>query len=269
MSNTRFISSDATIKWITFSDGLETCQISGEPSNHISVDIKEGTRDVIRILLLNDALKRMGVKDIKLTLKYFPQARADRVFDTGNPLPVKVFADMINSCNFSKVYVYDPHSDVTPALINNISVIPQEDVVFNRLHEITDLLGEQFTIVAPDLGATKKIFNIVKALGHKNYIQAVKIRDVTTGNIVKCDLQCDEVSGNVLIVDDICDGGNSFIHLARLLKERGASKVGLFVTHGIFAKGLSVLEKDIDFIFCSNIVCDYVNTRNIQDFNNR
>jgi ribose-phosphate pyrophosphokinase len=40
-----------------------------------------------------------------------------------------------------------------------------------------------------------------------------------------------------LIVDDICDGGATFVALARKLREAGAIEVSLFVTHGIFSKG--------------------------------
>lgn len=278
MSNITFVDESATIKWITFSDGTETCKVTpvkiqgshgyGYKSvgNHIQVDIENGTRDLIRIGLVKDALTRLGISDVKLTLGYFPQARADRMFEEGNPLPVKVFADILNSFGFSKVYIFDPHSDVTSALINNVDIIPQTTMLKNQLQIINHYM-DSFTLCAPDLGATKKIFDSVQTLGHTDYIQAVKIRDVKTGNIVKCDLTVDKVKGNILIVDDICDGAASFKFLAQKLKEKGADKVGLYVTHGIFSKGLEVLEGDIDFIFCPNLVGSYVNQENIWRFN--
>ena len=278
MSNITFVDESATIKWVTFSDGTETCKVTpvkiqgshgyGYKSvgNHIQVDIENGTRDLIRIGLVKDALARLGISDVKLTLGYFPQARADRLFEEGNPLPIKVFADILNSFGFSKVYIFDPHSDVTSALINNVDVIPQTTMLKNQL-QIINRYMESFTLCAPDLGATKKIFDSVQTLGHTDYIQAVKIRDVKNGNIVKCDLTSEKVEGNILIVDDICDGAASFKFLAQKLKEKGADKVGLYVTHGIFSKGLGVLEGDVDFIFCPNLVGSYVNQENIWRFN--
>ena len=278
MSNINFVDESATVKWITFSDNTETCKISATKSkgtlslnpvgNHIQINIEDATRDIIRIGLVKDALHRMGIKDVKLTLGYFPQARADRVFEDGNPLPIKVFTDILNSFGFSKIYIYDPHSDVTPALIDNVQVTSQTVMLKNQLNIINRDMGE-FTLCAPDLGATKKIFDSVIALGHTAYIQAVKIRDVTTGNIVKCDLTVDKVEGNILIVDDICDGAASFKFLAQKLKEKGADKVGLYVTHGIFSKGLEVLEGYVDFIFCPNLVGNYVNQLDIQKFNSK
>lgn len=280
MSNITFVDSNTNIEWITFSDGTETCKVVAQYvtgahgkgnlpiGNHIQIKIEDCTRDIIRLGLVKDALNRLGIKDVKLTLGYIPQARADRVFEKGNPLPIKVFTDILNSYGFSKVYIYDPHSDVTSALINNVEVVTQTNMLLNKRSEIERVLPN-FTLCAPDLGATKKIFDSVKALGSEDYVQAVKIRDVKTGNIVKCDLTVDKVEGNILIVDDICDGAASFKFLAKRLKEKGAERVGLFVTHGIFSKGLGVLEKDVDFIFCPNIVCNYINNEHIWRFNER
>lgn len=278
MSNITFVKGCATIEWITFSDGTETCTIKHgkkdnwtvplefDGLNHIQIHIEDGTRDLIRLGLVKDALNRLGVNDVKLTLGYFPQARADRVFQKGQPLPSKVFADILNSFGFSKVFIYDPHSDVTSALINNVEVVTQTELLRNKVTEISQNLPN-FKLCAPDLGATKKIFDSVMMLGHEDYIQAVKIRDVKTGNIVKCDLTVDKVEGNILILDDICDGAASFKFLAQKLKEKGADKVGLFVTHGIFSKGLEVLEKDVDFIWCSNIIGNYINEQDVWRFN--
>lgn len=275
MSNIIFIDGSATIKWTTFSDGTETCKITPERiqgshgyvereiSNKIQVHIQDGTRDLIRIGLVKDALDRLGIKNVTLTLMYMPQARADRVFEKGMPLPIKVFADILNSFGFDKVYLFDPHSDVTPALINNVEVITQQRLVYNLKIDS----GTKFTLCAPDLGATKKTFDAAKALGHDKFYQAIKVRDVTTGDIVACDLVEKEVSGRVLIIDDISDGGASFKHLAKLLKERGASQVDLYVTHGIFSKGLEVMKPEIDNIFVENIVGNFINVTDIWQFN--
>ncbi|UUW39839.1 putative ribose-phosphate pyrophosphokinase [Vibrio phage VPMCC14] len=278
MSNITFVKGCATIEWITFSDGTETCTIKHgtkdkwtiplefDGLNHIQIHIEDGTRDLIRLGLVKDALERLGVKDVKLTLGYFPQARADRVFQKGQPLPSKVFADILNSFDFSKVFIYDPHSDVTSALINNVEIITQSELLRNKLTDISRNLPD-FKLCAPDLGSTKKIFDSVMMLGHEDYIQAVKIRDVKTGNIIKCDLTEDRVEGNILIIDDICDGAASFKFLAEKLKQKGANKVGLYITHGIFSKGLDVLKGYIDYVCVNNLVGNYITQEDIRRFN--
>lgn len=68
----------------------------------------------------------------------------------------------------------------------------------------------------------------------KKYAFGIKKRDWETGQINGLD-----VSGraelikdsNVLIVDDICSRGGTFYHSAKKLKELGAAKIYLYVTH--------------------------------------
>lgn len=275
MSNIKFTRTRAKsyIKWITFSDNTETCKIVlGHPDDsvncyHLQVNIEDATRDLVRIGLVKDALERIGVPEITLHLPYFPQARADRVFEVGNPLPVRVFTGILNSYGFKKVTIYDPHSDVTPALINNCEVLKQDRLLKMALPVINKQFTKEFTLCAPDLGATKKTFDNMVALGQDKYYQAIKVRDVKTGDIIKCDLIEDKIEGDVLIVDDICDGSASFKFLAQKLKEKGAEKVGLYVTHGIFSKGLEVLKGSVDYIYVTNLVGNYVNQENIRKFN--
>jgi len=65
----------------------------------------------------------MDVETINLFIPYFPAARQDRVMIQGEPLSVKVYADIINNANVNKVTVYDAHSEVTSAVLNNCKVI--------------------------------------------------------------------------------------------------------------------------------------------------
>lgn len=280
MNNISFLDTKNKIEWTTFSDGSETCRIVPyvvegahgkslvSSGKRVQIRFEDCTRDVVRLALVKDAMDRLGITDAELVLNYVPQARADRVFTSGNPLPLKVFCDLINSCCFKKVSILDPHSDVSPALLNNVEVFQQKSVV-NAMLPVIKKHMETFTLCAPDLGATKKTFDVMQKLGHDTYYQAIKVRDTSTGEIVKCSLVEDTVEGNILIVDDCADGGATFMYLAKELKARGAKKVGLYVTHGIFAKGLEVLEKDVDFIFCSNIIGNYINNEDLWRFNER
>ena len=224
---------------------------------------------MFKLMLVKDVLDNLGCTDVSLQLGYIPNARADRRFTDGSAHPLKVFCNVLNTLKFKKVYVSDPHSDVATSLIDNISVLSQT-ACFKFLDYALERITKDYVLCAPDLGATKKIFDTVMDLGLDTYLQAVKIRDVKTGNIIKCDLLCDNLNGkDVVLLDDLSDAGGSFIHLARKLKEKGAGKVILYTTHGIYSKGLKLLEKDIDFILCGNVVCDYVTKQDIENFNNR
>src|SRR6478609_5332613 len=101
-----------------------------------------------------DALRRMGVKQIEAFIPYFPAARQDRVMIKGEPLTVKVYADIINALNLDKVTVFDAHSEVTPAVLNNSEVITNHAFI----KKITKDLSSSMLLISPDGGALKKIF---------------------------------------------------------------------------------------------------------------
>jgi len=85
--------------------------------------------DVGLLLVATDALRRMNVKLISVLIPYFPAARQDRVMVSGESLSVKVYADIINTQNYEKVFVFDPHSEVTAALLSNVEVIQNYEYV--------------------------------------------------------------------------------------------------------------------------------------------
>lgn len=190
--------------------------------------------DIMNLLLAVDALRRMQVKHIEALIPYVPYARQDRVMVPGEPLSVKVFADVLNSLQLNKVIVFDPHSDVTPALINNCVIIPNYDMVkyFLESLQLTD-----FVLVSPDLGAYKKIDKLAQYIGYKGEIATgIKVRDLATGEIVRSDVNVNDLTNkSCLVVDDICDGGRTFIELAAALKAKGATDLYFIASHGIFS----------------------------------
>lgn len=235
--------------------GVKLTSRRGEVSGTVRVTaFLQNSDDIMALLLTVDALRREHPKcnDIELTLPYIPYARQDRVCNEGESLSISVMASLINSCDFSRVYVYDPHSDVAPALIKNCTVIPQEDI-FSKLFYFWDITY----IVAPDAGAYKKAHKFASKMGAAGVIVCNKIRDTKTGKITG--LSCSEdVTDKVLFVlDDICDGGRTFIEVSNLLRGKAAS-IFLGVTHGIFSKGVDVVADAYDGVYTTNSFCGVV-----------
>tara|TARA_R110000868_G_scaffold411614_2_gene705916 strand:+ start:633 stop:1460 length:828 start_codon:yes stop_codon:yes gene_type:complete len=215
--------------------------------------------DVMRLLLTVDAIRRIS-RDIviDLTIPYFPYARQDRVCNAGEALSVKVMADLINGLHCHRVTIIDPHSDVTPALINHCDIMSAADIVTNHLR--VEMIGNQLALVSPDAGAEKKTRQLAKQLAQTGYVAeaffASKSRDTLTGDITATDIHGDVANKNLLIVDDICDGGRTFIELAKTLTEHGAKDIYLYVTHGIFSKGLDVLKPYFKHVYCYHTLFD-------------
>lgn len=212
--------------------------------------------DLGLLCLAVDALKRMDAKLSKLVIPYFPAARQDRVMIKGEPLSVKVYADIINQLGFKKVIVLDAHSEVTPALLNNCEVIPNHKFI----KEVVEKIGEEVTLISPDGGALKKIYKVSEYLGGVEVVECSKNRDVKTGKLTGFKVFADDLEKkNCLIVDDICDGGGTFIGLAQELKNKNAGKLYLAVSHGIFSKGFDELSGCFDRIFTTNSFKDIDN----------
>jgi ribose-phosphate pyrophosphokinase len=164
---------------------------------------------------------------------------------------------MINSCAFHRVTIWDAHSDVTPALIQRVKNIPQDDLLARFMwNEPYSSFLKDCMLVAPDAGAAKKTFKIAQRYV-MDMVQAEKIRNVKTGDIKATYIPADlkNIKQNYLIVDDICDGGRTFIELAKVIKKDAepGCEIYLYVTHGIFSKGLDVFDGLIDGIFCPNV----------------
>lgn len=243
----------------TFSGGEEHVRFNtANFSDSKKIEIFErltNSSNMVRLMIAVDALKRLTNEStpIELVIPYFPYARQDRVCVEGEALGAAVMAQFINNLNFSKVTIWDAHSDVSPALINKVTNIEQISLLA-RCEELSQRLSQgDLTLISPDAGASKKTIKISEKFnGVPEVIQAQKIRNLKTGEIIKTEIIGDVKGKSVLIADDICDGGRTFIELAKVLKNHGAVEVSLFITHGIFSKGLDVFEGLIDKIYTTD-----------------
>jgi len=217
-------------------------KLGKNPLVTIYADIKDG--DVMQLAILKDALDKFFPSKpfYQILIPYLPYARQDRVMVEGESFSLKVFCNFINSMNFDLVMVDDCHSDVGVALLNNCKNINQS------IMKVEGLNPEKYdAIVSPDGGALKKVYKVASEAGIKDVIQASKHRNVATGDLSNPQV-LGEVSGKtLLIVDDLCEGGFTFMQLAKVLKEKGAKQVDLYVTHGVFSKGREI--EHIDNIF--------------------
>ena len=242
-----------------FPGGESHIKISGSHSHEVTITHRiRSFNDVGMILLAADALRRMGTGRLELMIPYFPAARQDRVMVKGEPLSVKVMAEIFNSLKLDKITVFDPHSEVTPALLNNCEVIYNYDFIGKVMEDI----GEEVLLAAPDGGALKKIYKVSEALEGVPVVECGKMRDVKTGKLTGFRVNTDDLGGkNCLIVDDICDGGGTFNGLAEELKKKNAGNLYLAVSHGIFSKGFDDLFKHFKGIYTTDSFSDIKDER--------
>ena len=232
----------------------------------------QSSDDLIDMILAANALRHMYGHDVKIDLvvPYFPFSRQDRVMTEGESFGLQSADDIIKMCNFNSVTTWDIHSDVAGAMFpaGVFRNIPQEDLWADMIKD--NLISGKTVIISPDAGALKKIYKVAKATS-LTVVEAKKVRDVATGQIVDTQIdstQLDSVS-NAIIVDDICDGGRTFVELAKVIRasECFKGKLILCVTHGIFSKGIGELS-GLD-IFDEIYTMNNINNVDLDAFNNR
>jgi ribose-phosphate pyrophosphokinase len=209
--------------------------------------------DIMKIMLMADALKRIrSVKEISLVMPFVPYARQDHIVAHGEALSLTVIASMINSCGFDEVVVFDPHSDVATALINNVRMVSNLSLVQKVLEGKSD-----YWIASPDAGAYKKIGKLADQLGYdKQIISCGKTRDpnpANKGKILGMNVPKIDLGGkDVYIIDDIVEGGRTFITLAKELRKQNVGKVYLIVSHGVFSQGDAEMKEHLDGVFTTD-----------------
>ena len=228
--------------------------------------------DLEIILCATHALKNIGIKRIRLYIPYCLGGRSDRKFMKGSINYIKdVIAPIINLQGYEEVEIMDPHSDVLEACINNFSKIGTgellnfvfRDYFLSKGHKTWKQENvDNILLVSPDAGALKKIYGVAQHIGYKSdVIVATKYRNPITGQIEKTDVPLnitDYCDKDIFIIDDICDGGRTFIEVAKVIKsdKKYIGEIYLIVTHGIFSYGFEGLADYISGIYTTNSVKD-------------
>lgn len=195
-------------------------------------------------------------------IPYFPAARQDRVtqFPTMN-LSVGLYADIINSLGLDRVFLLDPHSPVTPALINNVRLVDIADECVEACRLGNKKAQYQYSydgVIAPDAGAEKRAYEVASHhfMGVPVYT-AGKHRDVSTGRLMGFSFEANLEPGRYLLVDDICDGGGTFAGLLAKLRglfPKDSHTFDLWVTHGVFSGNATKNLKGFDRVITTDSV---------------
>lgn len=174
---------------------------------------------------------------VNYIIPYLPYARQDKEIDNNKCCASATFEVLFNSLLTPEdtIYILDVHSECSYHCLdaNVINYIPYDEIKY--LFEETN----SNLMLLPDFGAFERYYEATPAKA----AQCLKDRDQATGKINSITLPnyVDFKNKRILIVDDICDGGATFIEIAKQLKEREVSKIALYITHGIFSKGTAPL----------------------------
>jgi len=203
-----------------------------------------------------------------ITIPYLPYARQDRIATKGDPLAIAVLASLISAAGITHVKTFDLHSHDSILIFKKLGIelesISPVKYIEQYLHEIGIVSLDKVAFIAPDKGAHEKTQRYCSALDVDKAIQCGKTRSPIDGSLMGFFVDNDfsvskerlerEGVTDLVIVDDICDGGGTFLGVAdAICKTYGDDfKLHLWTTHGIYSKGLDVLLYMFDTLGCTN-----------------
>lgn len=217
------------------------------------------SQDIIDLCLLNDAIRGVDYRlRVHCWLPYLPYARADRQFTRGDCFGLQGFATLLNAMGFESVLTWDAHSAEAAKRINRLINQDAEPFIELAIKDFWENSGRtQICILFPDTGALSRYkmrdyYGCNTALIKPLYKAADKVREPSTGKFLSFDVPI--LEHPTLIVDDICDGGGTFIGIneaVRRAQGHGIPPMGLYTTHGIYSKGFEDLFSRFDHLYCA------------------
>ena len=248
---------DSDIKYSIsrFPDG--EVQISlGDFSHKEQIQVKcriTNAEDLFILMQVLDILDRHEVSYV-LSIYYLMGMRMDRVMDFNRPFTLKIVLNSLKNCNADNIKILEPHSDI------------YYDYRFGG--KFTELYIENspsntvwhgYQMVLPDAGAKERYdFQYVGTA-----LTCSKVRDLTTGKILEIKIDNPEAISDkpLLILDDLCDGGDTFCGIAKAFNSLGISKerLNIAVTHMVNPKGIKNLSENFNHVWFTNSYEDWEN----------
>ena len=216
--------------------------------------------DLFFIKSLKDICDFNQIQNVVLKIPCMFQQQHDRRFETNQSFELKLVCDFINSCNFTRVYVFHPHSDSTLMGLNNSSVIDNSVFIVNVLKDISSTP----IFLSTDAGSFKWINKLADILHYEGSVYAAsKSRDLVTHKLTQTIDKEDFEGADILVLDDLCVYGGTFVGLAKLLKTKNVGKLYLAVSHITVPNPNKELETLYERIYCTNSKYDNYDLSNL------
>lgn len=241
-----------------FSGGEMFVQLESNEPESFRFDIRSSD-DLMLLMNILSARKHAGLRTGTIIIPYLPYSRQDRVCAEGQPFSLEMLALMFKPYDINKILTLDVHSNSAKRIFASetgiiLSSQPPAGLILGNYSNLNKHI-EDGLLVCPDQGAINRTKELASAFDKEEgiIIYCTKDRDPKTGDITGTTVHADDLTGRVCVIaDDICDGGYTFIKIAEQLKQKNAHKVILYVTHGIFSKGLDVFDDLIDEVYTTN-----------------
>jgi ribose-phosphate pyrophosphokinase len=182
---------------------------------------------IVETILLCDALRDEGVKNITLVAPYLAYARQDKKFNPGEAISIRALAKIYSNI-VDKLITINPHE----THIKEFFTIPfiYGDAIPKLAEYVKDKL-ENPIVLAPDKGALEFAKTASEILNAEyDYLEKTRLSPTEIQIAPKT---LDAKDRDVLIIDDIISTGGTMATAVKLLKEQGAKKIIAACVHPV------------------------------------
>jgi ribose-phosphate pyrophosphokinase len=190
--------------------------------------------NLMELLVAIDALRRGSARRITAVVPYFGYARQDRKSGPRTPISAKLVANMITTAGADRVLTMDLHA----GQIQGFFDIPVDNLFAAPVltKDIADTQnGDDLVIVSPDVGGVVRARGLAKRLNAD--LAIIDKRREQAGVSEVMNIIGDVDGRRCILVDDIVDSAGTLCNAASALKEKGATTVSAYVTHGVLSGG--------------------------------
>lgn len=210
---------------------------------------------LLELVFMIDAAKRSSAEEVTVVVPYFGYARQDRKEMPRVPISASVVASIIENAGADRIVTLDIHSEQQQGFIKG----PWDNLYgsYSLIPEIKKRKLKNLVVASPDKGGVGRATGYARLLRATGVAIIYKDRDVSVNNMSSALAMIGEVAGkNVLLVDDMIDTGGTIAHAVQHIKEKGAKKVIVCATHGLFSGNApdTFQNKNIDEIIVTDTV---------------
>ncbi len=186
---------------------------------------------IMELLIMIDAAKRASARCITAVIPHYGYARQDKKSAAREPITAKLLADLLTVAGGDRVITMDLHQGQIQGFfnqpVNHLTALPILADYFENL-DVDDLV-----VVSPDVGRVKAAKKMADMLGAG---LAILHKGRPEHNVAEITHVIGEVEGmNCIVADDMIDTAGSVTEGARALIKKGAAKVWVAATHGVFS----------------------------------
>ena len=213
---------------------LDDSIMSNENENYI-LWMFESEAELIHVCQIAQLCYEAFDSSVDLICPYLPYGRQDKDVLNTQSFALTTFKEILYHAGITRIEAFDPHSATD-------MVYPAKFTTPADFHKYVINKGEHDLICYPDEGAALRY----AGKGSLPHVFAKKTRNQLTGEITGLTILTNgqNITGaKVLIIDDICDGGMTFIKVADALQVYKPKQIDLAVSHGLFSKGKDVLHQ--------------------------